>query len=188
MPSVPATPPAAPAAAPAPLEFPLSWLLEFAPPPIQYRAAIEVARLPLTASKSFSALPYAYQPAIELALSQLADGTWNHNMLAIPTSRTERYKGIGTISAVRRLLEYGWDRESPPLLQARRVLFRLLAEDDDPAYLYELAGKGKVELAMVRHGRQLLREAAAAALAQAGYENDPRLRGAARRLPRCTRS
>ena len=59
-------------------------------------------------------------------------------MLAIPTSRTERYKGVGTISAVRRLLEYGWDRESPPLLQARRVLFRLLAEDDDPAYLYEL--------------------------------------------------
>ncbi len=184
-PSVPAVPPVAPATPswpPAPLEFPLSWLLEFAPPPIQYRAVIEVARLPLAASKSFSALPYAYQPAIELALSQLADGTWNHNMLAIPNSRSERYKGIGTISAVRRLLEYGWDRESPPLLQARRVLFRLLAEDDDPAYLYELGGKAKPELAMVRHGRQLLREAAAAALAQAGYENDPRLRGAARRI------
>src|SRR5665647_585238 len=40
--------PAAPSAPPAPLEFPLSWLLEFAPPPIQYRAAIEVARLPVS--------------------------------------------------------------------------------------------------------------------------------------------
>ena len=174
--------PAAPVGPLSALEFPLSWLLEFAPPPIQYRAAVEVARLPITTSRSFSALPYAYQPAIELALTQQADGTWNHNMLAIPASRTERYKGIGTISAVRRLLEYSWDRESPPLLQARRVLFRLLAEDDDPAYLYELGSKTQLELAMVRHGRGVIREAAAAALAQAGYENDPRLRGAARRI------
>ena len=63
-PSVPPAAPVAPAAPvgpPAPLEFPLSWLLEFAPPPIQYRAAIEVARLPITTSRSFSALPYAYQ-------------------------------------------------------------------------------------------------------------------------------
>ena len=169
-------------ATPAPLEFPLSWLLDVAPPPIQYRAAIEVARLPLSGSRSFSALPYAYKPAMELALTQLADGTWNHAMLGVPAAKAEHFKGIGTISAVRRLLEYGWDRESPPLLQARRVLFRLLAEDDDPAYLYELGTRGKMELAMVRHGRVILREAAAAALAQAGYENDPRLRGAARRI------
>ena len=178
-PTLPTSPLVAP---PVPLEFPLSWLLEVAPPPIQYRAAIEVARLPLTGSRSFSALPYAYAPAIELALSQLADGTWNHSMLAVPVAKAEHFKGIGTISAVRRLLEYGWDRESPPLLQARRVLFRLLAEDDDPTYLYELGGKGKMELAMVRHGRAIMREAAAATLAQAGYENDPRLRGAARRI------
>lgn len=181
-PSLPAAPLAAPQASPTPLEFPLTWLLEVAPPPIQYRAAIEVARLPLAASRSFLALPYAYTPAIELALSQLADGTWNHSMLGVPSARGEHYKGIGTISAVRRLLEYGWDRESPPLVQARRVLFRLLAEDDDPVYLYELGTKGKMELAMVRHGRAILREAAAATLAQAGYENDPRLRGAARRI------
>jgi hypothetical protein len=35
---------------------------------------------------------------------------------------------------------------------------------------------------LVRRGRAILREAAAAALAQAGYEDDPRLRGAARRI------
>jgi len=35
---------------------------------------------------------------------------------------------------------------------------------------------------MARRGRAILREAAAAALAQAGYEGDPRLRGAARRI------
>jgi hypothetical protein len=35
---------------------------------------------------------------------------------------------------------------------------------------------------MSRRGRAILREAAAATLAQAGYEGDPRLRGAARRI------
>jgi hypothetical protein len=57
----------------------------------------------------------------------------------------------------------------------------LLAEDNDPVYLYELAPKAKDDDS-VRRGRLQLREAAAAALAQAGYESDPRLRGAARRI------
>ncbi len=67
-------------------------------------------------------------------------------------------------------------------VHARRILFRLLAEDEDPAYLYELGGKHAQDEESVKRGRLLLREAAAAALAQAGYEGDPRLRGAARRI------
>ena len=51
-----------------------------------------------------------------------------------------------------------------------------------PRYLYELAGKHKLDEEEVKRGRLALREAAAAALAQAGYEGDPRLRGAARRI------
>ena len=103
-------------------------------------------------------------------------------MLGIPSARAEKFEGVGAIHAFRRLLEYGWDRESPPLAHARRVLFRLLAEDEDPAYLYELAGKGTPDHDTVVRGRMLLREAAASVLAQAGYEGDPRLRGAARRI------
>jgi hypothetical protein len=103
-------------------------------------------------------------------------------MLDVPSSRAQHFEGVGTISAVRRLLEYGWDRESPPLMRARRLLFRLLAEDDDPAYLFELAPRGKLDIDTIRAGRTTLREAAAATLAQAGYESDPRLRGAARRI------
>jgi len=89
---------------------------------------------------------------------------------------------VGTINAFRRLLEYGWDKDSPPLLRARRVLFRLLAEDDDPAFLFEFAREGHDDSDLAHRGRTILREAAAAALAQAGYEGDPRLRGAARRI------
>jgi hypothetical protein len=116
-----------------------------------------------------------------LALQQHVDGTWNQAMLTLPTPRSDRFEGVGTINAVRRLLEYGWEKDSPPLLHARRVLFRLLAEDNDPEFLYELSGKG-IDEELVRRGRGILREAAGAALAQAGYEDDPRLRGAARRV------
>ncbi len=127
-------------------------------------------------------LPYTYRPALLLAVSQAVDGTWSHTMLTLPGARATHFEGVGTINAVLRLLEYGWDRSSPPLMQARRILFRLLAEDDDPEFLYEFGGRAAPDEDMVHRGRGILREAAAAALAQAGYQGDPRLRGAARRI------
>lgn len=179
MPGVPAPAPPPPAE---PFAFPLTWLLSKAIAPIQYRASIEVARL-TGLPTSMLGLPYAYAPALSLAMTQRADGTWNGAMLTVPGARADAFEGIGTIPAVRRMVEYGWDRESPPLLRARRTLFRLLAEDDDGALMYELAPRGgATEVEVVRHGRGILREAAAAVLAQAGYEGDPRLRGAARRI------
>lgn len=128
----------------------------------------------------FANLPYTYKPALLLSVQQQIDGTWNQSMLGVPAARAEKYEGVGTINAVRRLLEYGWDKDSPPLLHARRILFRLLAEDNDPELLFDLTTKGQDD-DVVRRGRLILREAAGAALAQAGYEDDPRLRGVARR-------
>jgi hypothetical protein len=103
-------------------------------------------------------------------------------MLSVPSTRAEHFDGVGTINAVRRLLEYGWDRDTPPLVRARRVLFRLLAEDDDPDYLFEFGAAKVIDADTARRARGTVREAAAAALAQAGYEGDPRLRGCARRI------
>lgn len=163
------------------IRFPLSWLLEHAAAPIKFRAVTEIARISTEQADALSSLPYSYKPALLLALLQRTDGTWPGGMLTVPSS-PESFRGVGTISAVQRLLEYGWERDSPPLLQARRVLFRLLAEDDDPSYLFELAPRSRSDIDLVRHGRAVLREAAAAALAQAGYGHDPRLRGAARRI------
>lgn len=163
-----------------PVRFALDWLLTHAAPPLQYRAIAEVAKIN---SPRASELAYAYGPAMELAVTQQPDGRWGRTMLGIPSGRAEHFEGVGTIPAVRRLLEYGWDRESPPLARVRRLLFRLLAEDNDPAYLFEFApAKGKPDEDANRRGRAILREAAAAALAQAGDEGDPRLRGAARRI------
>jgi hypothetical protein len=155
-------------------------LLAHASNPIRYRAIADVARIATT--PKLDALRFSSDRALTLALSQSTDGTWGGSMLSLPGARAERFEGVGTINAVRRLLEYGWDRESPPLVRARRVLFRLLAEDQDPAYLYEFGGKTRPDEDLVRRGRGILREAAAATLAQAGYEDDPRLRGAARRI------
>lgn len=143
---------------------------------------IEVARGGSSISSQISSLPYSHRPALTLAMTQAADGTWFDSMLTVPGKKGGEFEGVGTVHAFRRLLEYGWDKDSPPLLRARRVLFRLLAEDDDPAYLFELGEKGGTSADAARRGRGVLREAAAAALAQAGYEGDPRLRGAARRI------
>jgi hypothetical protein len=165
-----------------PVSFPLEWLLASAAAPIQYRSVVDVARLDDRVGPEFANLPLAYRPALMLAATQSADGTWNRAMLTVPGPRAEHFEGVGTIVAVRRLIEYGWHRDAPSLLHARRPLFRLLAEDDDVGYLFELAGRGAIDEDLVRRGRAILREAAAAALAQAGYEDDPRLRGAARRI------
>jgi len=164
------------------MDFPLDWILDNATGAIQYRATIDVARLSIPDSSGFHGLPYSVAPALELALAQSSDGIWNSSILTLPSARGDRFNGVGTISAVRRLVEYGWDRESPPLLRARRILFRLLAEDDDPAYAFELAPKRGADPGAARRSRTILREAAAATLAQAGYEKDPRLRGAAARI------
>jgi hypothetical protein len=153
-----------------------------AAPAIRYRALTEVVRMTAGDAEKVSSLPFTHKPALLLAVQQAPDGTWEGGMLTVPSARAERFEGIGTIPAVRRLIEYGWNKDTPPLVHARRILFRLLAEDDDPAYLFELAGKQAGDDEAVKRGRALLREAAAAALAQAGYEGDPRLRGAARRI------
>jgi hypothetical protein len=156
--------------------------MDHASAPIRYRAINEVARLTGSIHEQIASLPFTHRPALSLAVTQQPDGTWNHSMLTLPSARAEHFDGVGTINAVRRLLEYGWDKDTPPLIHARRVLFRLLAEDDDPDYLFELGhGKG-VDEDTSRRARAILREAAAATLAQAGYEGDPRLRGAARRI------
>jgi hypothetical protein len=163
------------------ISFPLSFLLEHGSAPLRYRAITEVGGVVGAASPDVDWLPYSHRPAIRLAVTQTRDGMWNHSILSVPGRHSSDFANIGTIPAVRRLAEYGWSPESPPLVLARRLLFRLLAEDNDPAFTFELGSKTRDD-DMVRRTRGLFREAAAATLAQMGYEKDPRLRGAARRI------
>jgi hypothetical protein len=66
---------------------------------------------------------------------QQADGTWNHSML-IPSSRGEHFEGIGTITAVRRLLEYGWDKDTPPLTTRAEFFSAFSPKTTIPKYLF----------------------------------------------------
>ena len=159
----------------------MTWLMEHAANAIRYRALVDVARIGGDVAREASALVYSFPPALALAVGQSWDGTWNSSMLGVPSARAEHFERVGTISAIRRLLEYGWEKESPPLVRARRILFRLLAEDNDPAFLFEFASRSE-DHDLAKRGRTILREAAACVLAQAGYEGDPRLRGAASRI------
>jgi hypothetical protein len=161
--------------------FPLRAILDRGPASIQYRAIVDVAGLEVNRDEVRN-LALAYKPALQLALSQNGDGSWGHGMLAVPAPEVNGFAGVATIPACRRLLEYGWDRDTPPLLRSRRLLFRLLAEDNDANQLYEFAKEANADPDLIHRARNILREAAAATLAHAGYEGDPRLRGAARRI------
>ncbi len=162
------------------VEFPIGWLLKNAAAPIQYRAIKDVVALD-DASDEFVSIALNFRQSLEIALAQRSDGTWGGKMLAVPSGARFQVGQLGTISAARRLLESGWGRETPPIHQARRILFRLLAEDDDQNFLFEFREAGRMDLDRVRRGRGILREAAAATLARAGFEQDPRVRGAASR-------
>ena len=162
------------------VQFPLGWILNNASAAIQYRAIIDVAGFNHD-REGYRRLSLAFAPALKVAIAQGGDGTWGDSILEVPDGNGSGNR-IGTIPAFRRLLEYGWERESPPLVRARRVLFRLLAEDDDADQLYEFRESCGNDPDLIHRARGILREAAAAALAHAGYEKDPRLRGAARRM------
>lgn len=161
------------------VQFPLGWILNNASEAIQFRSIIDVAGLSQD-REGYRRLALAFQPALRVAISQGFDGTWGDSILQVPEGNGAAR--LGTIPAFRRLLEYGWERESPPLIRARRVLFRLLAEDNDADQLYEFRAECGTDPDLIHRARGILREAAAAALAHAGYEGDPRLRGAARRI------
>jgi hypothetical protein len=161
------------------VQFPLGWILRNASAAIQYRAIVDVAGFAHDRD-AYRRLSLGFRPALRLAMEQGADGTWGDSMLVVPDGRSDAK--VGTIPAFRRLLEYGWDKDSPPLIRARRVLFRLLAEDNDADQLFEFREQAGTDPDLIHRARTILREAAAAALAHAGYEGDPRLRGAARRI------
>lgn len=163
----------------APVQFPLGWILSNASSAIQYRAITDVVGL-ANGKEDYRQLSLSFLPALRLAMSQGGDGTWGGSILGVPAENGSLK--VGTIPAFRRLLEYGWEKDSPPLIRARRVLFRLLAEDDDADQLYEFREPAGGDPDLIHRSRNILREAAAAALAHAGYEGDPRLRGAARRI------
>jgi len=176
--------------------LPLSWLLEAASPPIQYRAYTEVvpesARDPERLAALREAL-LAYKIPREILRRQKATGLWGTNLLGPGPSKAHGWTEVGTVYQYRRLLELGWPPEDRAFRLADRWLFQILSriEPDDPdrdaaqraiELLVEFQKPGKADLGLARWARRMGREGAACALARGGHGEDPRLRGSAHRI------
>jgi hypothetical protein len=155
------------------VRVPVRWLMREGTGAVQYRAIVELAKLksPLDVQN----VTLTQESAIRCAVTMHLDGTWGGRLFPLPGAAPHS----ATFSAFRHLLECGWDRDSPPLAVSRRFLFRLLAMDEEPTMLYEMAGTVGNNKELAKRLRANIRVEAAALLAQAGYERDPRVRGAA---------
>jgi hypothetical protein len=163
--------------------LPLSWLLEAASIPIQYRAYAEVVPpgdRTTVQLESLRAAVLDYKPAQAIARRQRDTGLWGGTLLALEPARGA--SDPGTIVQYRRLLEFGWPPDQRPFRLADRYFFRLLSRDEDPALLAEFQRPAQADPQLGLWARAMARQAASAALARSGlYEEDPRLRGAAHR-------
>jgi len=133
---------------------------------------IEAARLGIPESKT----------ALAVVKKQKDNGIWGGNMLGLGSAPAQGVKDVGTIPQYRRLLQLEWPRAGRPFKLADRVLFRLLSRDEDPSLLFEFNKSVKADPAAEEWARGIMREAASAALAEAGYGEDPRLRGSGHRI------
>jgi len=166
--------------------LPLSWLLEAASVPIQYRAYTEV--LPFTDRdpgqlEELRIADLAYKPAQAIARRQAGSGLWSGGLLGLGMTKGPAAGDPGTVLQYRHLLELGWPPDQRSFRLADRILFRLLSRDEDPGLLGEFQRPAKSDPGLAMWARSMARQGASAALARAGiYEEDPRLRGAAHRI------
>jgi hypothetical protein len=165
--------------------IPLTWLLENAGPSIRYRAYTELAPPGYASPEVISAAHMAVvesKTALSVVKKQKDSGVWGGNLLGLAPSAAQSIKDVGTIPQYRRLLQLEWPRASRPFKLGDRVLFRLLSRDEDPALLFEFQRMVKSDVDAEAWARGIMREAASAALAEAGYAEDPRLRGAGHKI------
>jgi hypothetical protein len=163
---------------------PLSWLMANACAPIRYRLAAEVfpGALDPVQLESLKLEIENYPGTRQVVKKQKDTGVWGGNLLGVSPNKSLGIKDVGTVHQFRRLRELGLNSETRPLRLASRLLYRLLSRDDDPKLLFEYQKFAYAEVGQEPWIREILREAAAAALAHGGQGDDPRVRGAAHRI------
>lgn len=165
--------------------IPLTWLLEHGGASIRYRTLKELAPHGSTAPERLEELSVGIaesKAALAVVRKQKETGIWGGNIMGLAPSPKDGIKEPGTITQYRRLLQLEWPRQGRPFRLADRTLFRLLSRDEDPALLFEYQKLAKSEPIATEWARGVIREGACAALAEAGYLEDPRLRGAAHKI------
>jgi hypothetical protein len=107
---------------------------------------------------------------------------WGGNILGTAPAKSQGIKDVGTVAQYRHLLELGAPQDVRPFRLAERVFYRLLSRDTDPALLFEHRKTAKTNPHLQGFARDLMRQGATAALAQASQSEDPRIRGSAHRI------
>ncbi len=184
-PRSPHAPPGAPLELPSLHRVPLSWLLQYGSESIRYRTYRDLAPEGYAAPEVVGAAQVAVpesKAAQAVVKKQKDTGVWGGNLLALAPAAAQGIKDVGTIPQYRRLLQLAWPRDGRPFKLADRVLFRLLTRDENPALLFEYQKLVAAEPAAEPWVRDLIREAASCALAEAGHVEDPRLRGSGHRI------
>lgn len=165
---------------------PVTWLLEHGSESIRLRTRRELAYQPVPPPPEAYAADETAVVNSKLAQAvvrkQKDNGVWGDNLLGLAPLAKEGIKDTGTVPSYRRLLQLGYPRTGRPFKLADRILFRLLSRDDDPFLQFEFSKFYRDSTAAGEWAREHMREAAAAALAEAGYIEDPRLRGAAHKI------
>ena len=158
--------------------------MEHGSPAIRYRLATEVLPgiLAPEALQSLRAEVDDQAQVKQISKKQKETGVWGGNLLGVSPNKATGVKDVGTIPQFRRLIELGLHKDARAPKMAARILFRLVSRDEDPKLLFEYGKLGAAELDAEPWIREVLREAATAALAHAGHGDDPRVRGAAHKI------
>ncbi|MFI5234165.1 MAG: hypothetical protein ACHQXA_00510 [Gemmatimonadales bacterium] len=165
--------------------IPLNWLLEHGGESIRYRTLRELAPAGSVAPEQLDPALLAItesKPALAVTKKQKDTGAWGGNIMGVAPSPKDGIKEPGTVAQYRRLLQLEWPRQTRPYRLAERIFFRLLSRDEDPALFFEYQKLAAAEPMAEPWARGVIREGCCAGLAEAGYLEDPRLRGAAHKI------
>lgn len=164
---------------------PLTWLIEQGGPAIRRRTLSDLApdgwASEAAQIEAIKAVVLSEQVS-EVTTRQQDTGLWGGSFLAWQQSTRDNTDEPGAVAQYRRLLELGVPTTTRPFRLADRVLFRTLSRDDDPLLYGEFFESTLEDPDAAEWYRNLIREGVAAALAEAGYQLDPRLRGAAHKV------
>lgn len=164
---------------------PVSWLVANGGPAVKFRTLAELAP---PGSVSADVLTAAVREAVlspavtAVTTRQQVTGLWDDNFLAFEGGQKEGGTEPGTVAQYRRLLQLGVPTTTRPFRLADRVLFRTLSRDDDPLLYGEFFEATEKDPDLAEAARNHIREGVCSALAEAGHEHDPRLRGAAHKV------
>jgi hypothetical protein len=165
--------------------IPVGWLLAHGGEVVRYRTFAELALAGTIAQETIDSALAGVEPskAVQAVVKkQKENGTWGGNLLGVTPSVPQGVKDVGTVPQYRRLIQLGLPTTARPYKLADRLLFRLLSRDEDPGLLFEYQKPAKGDEGFGLWARNLVREAATTALAEAGNIEDPRVRGSAHKI------